>query len=132
MQGPSKFQANIFKLSGNSITVEYSNVGVVGPMLVYKDDQIDRTFRGGELGLIETRLGNLITVTLIESPDFEVVTFTLVLPGIMLSEQNVPIDVNELVGITLTERTTIGGPEPGQNSFYSPVTLRGTGVSVAR
>lgn len=131
MVGPLKgtFDANSFNLSGDSINVEYSNFGFVGPQLVYRDDQTDRTFRGGEFTVEETRLGALITAIIRQVPDLEVVSFTLVLPPIRLTEPNTPIDIT-VPGITVTERTTIAGPQPGQQTFYSLVTLTGTASSI--
>jgi hypothetical protein len=119
------FPANLFSLRGDSINVDYATGTLTGSNLVYHDDELDKSFSNEELTVEDTLLGQLITVTLSQSPDFEVVNFTLVLPSITLAEHNAPIDI-EVGGITTTHRTTIGGPEPGQQTFYSYVTLIGT------
>ncbi|HEV7929130.1 MAG TPA: hypothetical protein VGP12_03255 [Nitrosospira sp.] len=117
--------ANRFGLRGDSINVDYATSTLTGSGLVYHDDQLDRSFVNEELTIEDTLLGQLITVTLRQIPDFEVVTFTLVLPTITVTAHNAPIDI-EVAGITTTHRTTIAGPEPGQQTFYSFVTLVGT------
>jgi hypothetical protein len=119
------FTANRFHLRGDSISVDYATGTLTGSGLVYHDDQLDRSFLNEELTVEDTLLGQLITVTLRQIPDFEVVTFTLVLPSITLTARNAPIDI-EVGGITTTHRTTIAGPQPGQQTFYSLVTLVGT------
>ena len=127
MQGLSKdrFPVNLFKLSGDSIHVDYATGTLTGSTLHYRDDQLDRSFENEEIIVEQTQLGQLNTVILKQSPDFEVVTFTLVLPEIAVTEHNSPIKV-EVAGITVTHRTTIAGPQPGQQTFYSIVTLTGT------
>ncbi|PTR16150.1 MULTISPECIES: hypothetical protein [unclassified Nitrosospira] len=117
--------ANLFSLRGDSINVEYATGTLTGSSLIYHDDQLDRSFGNDELTVEDTSLGQLITVTLSQIPDLEVVTFTLVLPSITVTEHNAPLDV-EVAGITATHPTTIAGPGPGQQTFYSLVTLIGT------
>ena len=117
--------ANLFSLSGDSINVEYATGTLTGSSLVYHDDELDRKFANEELTVENTLLGQLVTVTLSQIPDLETVTFTLVLPVVTVTEHNVPIDV-EVAGITATHPTTIAGPGPGQQTFYSLVTLIGT------
>jgi hypothetical protein len=126
MQGLSKdwIGANFFRLSGDSISVDYVTGTQTGSSLSYRDDELDRRFTDEEFEVENTRLGQLITVTLREIPDFEVVTFTLVLPAIAVTDWNTPIDI-KVAGITVTHRTTIAGPQPGQQTFYSLVTLTG-------
>ena len=127
MQGLSKdrFPVNLFKLSGNSIHIDYATGTLSGSKLSYRDDELERSFMNEEITLEQTQLGQLNTVILKQSPDFEVVTFTLVLPEITVTEHNSPIKI-EVTGITVTHRTTIAGPQPGQQTFYSLVTLTGT------
>jgi hypothetical protein len=127
MQGRSEgIVANLFTLQGDSINVEYATGTLTGSSLVYHDDQMDQSFANEELTVEDTQLGQLVTVTLRQIPDLETVTFTLVLPSITLTEHNAPpIDI-EVPGITTTHSTTIAGPEAGQQTFYSVVTLVGT------
>lgn len=127
MQGLSKdqFPANLFRLSGDSINVDYATGTLTGSNLTYRDGELDRRFTDEELTIEDTRMGQLITVTLRHIPDFEVVNFTLLIPAITVTEHNTPIDI-EVAGITVTHRTTIAGPQPGQQTFYALVTLTGT------
>ena len=127
MQGLSKdqFPVNLFKLSGNSIYIDYATGTISGSKLSYRDDELELSFVNEEITVEQTQLGQLNTVILKQSPDLEVVTFTLVLPAITVTEHNKPIKI-EVAGITVTNRTTIAGPQPGQQTFYSLVTLTGT------
>jgi hypothetical protein len=128
MQGLSKDQipVNSFKLAGDSIEVQYTTGTLTGSHLSYRDSEIDRTFTGPEIMVDDnTALGQLVTVIIRQVPDFEVVRFILVLPPITVTEHNSQIEV-EVTGAIVTERTTIAGPQPGQQTFYSFVTLTGT------
>ena len=118
-------RADLFSLHGDSINVGHATGTLTGSNLVYHDDELDRSFSNDELAVENTSLGQLVTVTLSQIPDLETVTFTLVLPSISLPERNVPTDV-EVGGITTIHPTTIAGPGPGQQTFYSFVTLIGT------
>lgn len=120
------FNANLFELTGDSIKVNYSSGDITGPSLTYRDDQLERRFSGEELQFEDSPvLGQLITVTIREVPDFEVVTFTLVLPTVGVPEPNTPREI-KVPGITVINPTTIAGPGPGAQKRYSLVLLEGT------
>lgn len=122
-------QANTFELNGKSIHVSYASTSFTGVATFnYRDDRLSRSFSGEEIRVADTELGQLITVTLEAIPDFKVVTFTLALPVVTLSETNTPIGIT-VPGITVTNPTTIGGPKllgPGPEKLYSIVNMKGT------
>ena len=122
-------QANTFELRGKSIHVSYTNTSVAGgPTFSYRDDRLSRSFSGEEIRVADTELGQLITVTLEAVPDLKVVTFTLVLPIVTVSQLNTQIGI-KVPGITVNNPTTIGGPKllgPGPQKLYSIINMKGT------
>jgi hypothetical protein len=119
-------QANLFELSSSSIHVTYSSTSILGgPLLSYRDSQLSRSFRGQEIRIQDTEVGQLISVTLESIPDLKTVTFSLILPVVTVMQQSSGTRIR-VVGLTTTEPTTIAGPPPGPQQLYSAVTLRGT------
>jgi hypothetical protein len=124
MQGFTR--ANLFELSGNSIHVTFSSSSILGdPILSYRDDQRSLSFKGDEIRIQNTELGELITVTLETIPDLKTVTFSLILPVVTVMPQSSGVRI-KVPGITTTNPTTIAGPPPGPQQLYSLVNLRGT------
>jgi hypothetical protein len=124
MQGFTR--ANLFELNGNLIHVTFSSTNILGgPILSYRDDQRSLSFRGEEIRIQQTELGELITVTLEAVPDLKTVTFSLLLPVVTVMPQSSGIRI-KVPGITTTNPTTIAGPPPGPQQLYSLVNLRGT------
>lgn len=119
-------RANLFELSGDSIQVTYSSTSILGgPILSYRDNQFIKLFRGDEIRLQDTELGQLITVTLETIPDLRTVTFSLVLPIVTVMPQSAGICI-EVSGLTVTNPTTIAGPPLGPQKLYSVAQLKGT------
>lgn len=74
-------QANLFELSRGDIHVTYSTTNILGgPIFSYRDNQLSRSFRGEEICIQDTCLGQLVTVTLETIPDLRTVSFTLIVP----------------------------------------------------
>ncbi len=119
-------QANLFELSRGAIHVTYSSTSILGgPILSYRDNRISRSFRGDEIHIQDTDIGQLITVTLETIPDLRTVNFSLVLPAVTVMPQSQGTHIR-VPGITATAPTTIAGPPPGPQQLYSVVNLRGT------
>jgi hypothetical protein len=119
-------QANLFELSGDSIHVTYSATSILGgPIFSYRDNQFSNSFRGEEIRIQDSELGQLITVTLETIPDLRTVTFSLVLPIVTVMPQSAGISI-EVPGLTVTNPTTIAGPLLGPQKLYSLVRLKGT------
>ncbi|MBR8835884.1 MAG: hypothetical protein DSM106950_18155 [Stigonema ocellatum SAG 48.90 = DSM 106950] len=119
-------EANSFELSGGEVQVSYSSTSFSGvPLLNYRDNNINLNFSGQQIRVLETELGQLITVTLEEVSDESTVTFTLILPLVNLNTGSETIRI-KVPGIKTTTRTTIAGPGPGAEKTYTTVNLRGT------
>jgi hypothetical protein len=124
MQGFTR--ANLFELNGNLIHVTYSSTSILGgPLLSYRDDQRSLSFKGDEIRIQNTELGELITVTLESIPDLKTVLFSILLPIVTVMPQSSGIRI-KVPGITTTNPTTIAGPPPGPQQLYALVNLRGT------
>lgn len=118
--------ANLFELSSRTIHVTYSTTSVLGgPILSYRDTTLSRSFRGEEIRIENTALGEVITVTLETISDLRTVTFCLIVPIVTVMPQSSGTQV-KVVGVTATAPTTIAGPPLGPQQLYSAVYLRGT------
>ena len=119
-------QANLFELSRGAIHVTYSTTSILGgPIFSYRDDRISRSFRGNEVRIQDTEIGQLIIVTLESIPDLQTVTFSLLLPVVTVLPQSAGAHIR-VPGITATAPTTIAGPPPRPQLLYILVNLRGT------
>ena len=119
-------RANLFELSSNTIQITYSTTSILGgPMLSYRDNTRSLSFRGNDIRIEPTGLGDLVTVTLETIPDLRTVTFSLVVPTVTVMTQSSGTRI-KLLGITATAPTTIAGPPPGPEQLYSAVYLRGS------
>jgi hypothetical protein len=118
--------ANLFELCGNGIQVTYSTTVVLGgPLLSYRDAFINKQFQGNEIFLEESRLGQLVTVTLEQVPDLKTVSFTLILPVVKVLQSSSGTNI-EVPGILATAHTTIAGPGLGPVMTYRQTKLSGT------
>ncbi|NOU10435.1 MAG: hypothetical protein HOO98_10510 [Nitrospira sp.] len=118
--------ANLFELSSRTILVTYSTTSILGgPIFSYRDNTLNLSFRGDEIRIESTALGEVVTVTLETIPDFRTVTFSLIVPIVTVMPQSSGTQI-KVLGITTTAPTTIAGPPPGPQQLYSAVYLRGT------
>jgi hypothetical protein len=119
-------QANLFELSRGAIHVTYSTTNILGgPIFSYRDNRLSRSFRGEEIRIQDTAIGQVITVTLETVPDLRTVTFSLILPIVTVMPQSTGARI-KAPGITSSAHTTIVGAPPGPQLLYSIVNLRGT------
>lgn len=119
-------RANLFELSSNTIQITYSTTSILGgPMLSYRDHVRSLSFRGEDIRIEQTALGDLVTVTLEAIPDLRTVTFSLVVPAVTVMTQSGGTRI-KVLGVTATAPTTIAGPLPGPEQLYSAVYLRGS------
>lgn len=120
-----RIPANSFRLRLGAIPVNYASTSFIGVPIFSIGD---RQFMGDDLHIVDTPIGQQVTVILRQVPDLEVVTFTLIVPLVLLSDSR-PAQV-ELAGVTSIHRTTIAGPPLGQNISYELALLPGTAESI--
>ncbi len=125
-------QANLFELACYSTQITYSSTSITGqPQFSYRDGDISRSFAGEEIALLETDLGQLITVTLQSgAADEPPVTFILILPRVNVMPQSGGTQI-QVPGIVTTTRSLFGGPRLGAEKTYSVVDLQGTAQFVS-
>lgn len=123
-------QANLFELSGGMVHITYSTTSILGgPIFSYRDNHLSLSFRGNEIHIEETALGQVVTVTLETIPDLRTVSFSLIVPHVTVIQQSSGARI-KVLGIRTTAPTTIAGPPPGPQLLYSAVYLRGTAQSI--
>lgn len=124
-QVPQRVPANSFRLMLGKVSVGYATTSLIGVPIFNIGEQ---QFMGDDLHIVDTDIGQQITVILRQIPDLEVVTFTLIVPPVLLDGSK-PAKV-ELAGITATHHTTIAGSPLGQNVSYGLAILCGIAESI--
>jgi hypothetical protein len=126
-----KIVPNQYELQGPGISVGYSTSGITGkPQLSLKKGRQTLSFTGDEIGVLDTSIGSLVTVTIAKTPDKGVTTFSFLLPAISLPAASAKKTFKTL-GITTVHKTTIAGPPTGVQQTYKSVQLSGTARRVA-
>ena len=126
-----KLTPNQYDLNGPGTTIGYSVSSLGGqPQLTLKKNRQTLNFSGNEIGVTDTPIGDLITVTIAKTVDRGFTTFSFLIPAIELSTVTAKQVVNTL-GVTTVHKTSIGGPVKGQQETYKTVALRGTATQVA-
>ncbi|MCC8996937.1 MAG: hypothetical protein LM517_07795 [Nitrosomonas sp.] len=119
-------QANLFELSRGDIHITYSTTSILGgPILSYRDHELNRSFRGADIRINDTEIGQQVIVTLETIPDLRKVDFTLILPVVTVMTQSTGTCI-KVPGIRIVSPTSFAGPLPGPQQLYSTFNLRGT------
>lgn len=122
---------NQYDLRGQGISISYSTSSIAGqPQLSFKKSRQSLTFSGDEIGVLDTPIGTLITVTIAQTVDRGFTSFSFLLPTIELSTAPAKQSFRT-IGITTVHKTTIAGPVKGPQQSYKVVQLRGTAKRVA-
>src|SRR5262245_39936815 len=127
-------EANFFQLSSDypQIQVSYTASDIGGQEQVsFEDADGSRSFRGpNEVRSLDTGIGKLVTVTLEAVPDLHTITFSVLLPSVLVEGLGEEAAVTA-VGLRTTTSTTIAGPPTGPAQSYETVLLEGTASLVA-
>ncbi len=123
-------EANMFDLAGYGISVSYSATSITGdPLLSYQDASRSLNFRGKQIQVEKTQIGDLVTVVIAPSVDAGFTTFSVMIP-----KTNVPASGHAAVttfGVTTMHRRMVVGPQPvGQTELYQTHKLVGSGQLV--
>ena len=122
---------NQFDLQGPGVTITYSTSSFAGkPQLSLKKGRQTLTFSGDEIGVLDTVIGALITVTIAMTVDRGSTSFSFLLPAIQLRATSTK-QAFSTIAITTVHKTTIAGPVKGQQQTYKTISLRGTAQQVA-
>jgi hypothetical protein len=124
-----KTAPNLYKLSGEAVTVTYSTTSIDGkPRFTFKKGRRTLNFSGDQITSVETGIGALVSVVIASVPDKNVTTFSVLLPAIRLPDSRK--QAFRTFGITTVTKTTIAGPPPGAQQTYNTVPLRGSAQQV--
>jgi hypothetical protein len=99
------------------------------PTFVYQDAQQTLTFHSPDVQVVDTELGQVVSVRIRMTVDQGSTTFSLLLPRVNVSDhQPVPIRTE---GITALHRFALApGLAHGQQDFYTVTPLHGTAADV--
>lgn len=120
---------NLYKVSGDGITVTYSTSTFLGgPHLTYQDGTITRTFSGSQIKVTtDPSLGTIVSVVILLTVDTGSTSFSLLIPRVNLIGSN-QADISTY-GITTQHKFSIR-PMPGQQDDYVAHQLKGTAAFV--
>ena len=128
-------QPNLYQLSGHKHHLHVSYLTHSGPAtpefpqgpphFTYQDAGLALSFNGSEVEVVETKLGQIVSVSIRQTPDFGSTTFSLLVPRVNLNaNQPAPIHTE---GITAIHKFSIApGLDHGQRDVYKVTQLRGT------
>jgi hypothetical protein len=121
-------QPNLFELEGYNTQITYSTTSIAGvPQLSYKNRGQTLNFRGDDIQIEQTQLGQIVTVNLSEKSASEVLeTLTLLIPIV-----NLPSASPEQAVQTTAIFSQIVKGIKAQVQTYMTLCLAGTGKQVA-
>jgi hypothetical protein len=121
---------NQYDLQGPGVRISYSTSSITGePQLSFTKGRKTLSFTGNQIGVLNTNIGTLITVTIAMVPDKDFTTFSFLLPTIDLSKQPRKQSFRT-IGIVTVHKTSLAGPVKGVQQTYKSVQLRGTARQV--
>jgi hypothetical protein len=121
-------QPNLFVLQGYNTQITYSTTSIVGvPQLTYTNRGQTLNFRGNEIQMEQTQLGQMVTVNLSDNPASEILeTLTLLIPIVNLLPES-----KETAIQTTAIFSQIIKPTKAQVQTYRTLCLAGTAQQVA-
>jgi hypothetical protein len=126
MEGKSAMEANAFQLNNENIRVSYYAEGSLGaPAMTYEDPDIDKSFKGPEIRVVQTDIGELATATLEGGVDQRRKMFSLLLPAVTVAQVGQPVTIKTKAILTTFPRV-VGSNLPGPNETYRVESLYGT------
>jgi ribosomal protein L19 len=130
---PILVQPNQFLLGGFDIEINYETTSIAGvPQLIYKDRSQTQNFRGEQIRIEQTQLGQMVTVTLKRDlPETGAdETLTLLVPAITLLSTTKTASTRTIAIFSLRrDASSQESPVlkiPGQSQNYMTLCLAGT------
>jgi hypothetical protein len=125
-----KITPNQYDLSGPGVRISYSTSSISGsPQLSFTKGRKTLTFTGKEIGVVDTNIGALVTVTIAMAPDKGFTTFSVLVPAIQLARETGK-QAFRTAGITTIHKTSLAGPVNGVQQTYKSVELKGASQRV--
>ena len=119
-------QPNLFELEGYNSRISYSTTSIVGVAeLTFVNRGETFSFRGDQLRVEQTQLGQMVTVVLNNNPQAigSVETLTLMIPAITVPSDSRQADMQTVAMLSLR---TPRMKSSHQSQFYMPLCLAGT------
>ena len=123
-------EPNQYSMQARQLKITYNIAGPQGQdTLRLEDGRQTRDFRGNEIRVQQTELGNLVTVTTNGSLDTQSATLSVLIPPVVLSS-NGDQEAFQTVGIEAQHRTTLALPPNGPRETLEVQNLKGTASRV--
>jgi hypothetical protein len=120
---------NEFKLHNQGVKVTYVTNGFLGaPTFTYDDGQV-KSFKGSDVRVLQTEIGNLVSVTLQETIDTGSTSDSVLIPIIDLPNANAHQKL-QTAGIKTVHKTLLSPPPKSLIESYTVDKLEGTAQSV--
>jgi hypothetical protein len=127
---PNQITPNQFSLEGSGVRIGYSTSSIAGSaQLSFTKGRKTLSFTGNDIGVRDTPIGALITITIDMKPDQNFTTFSFLLPRIDLAKESAK-QAFKTLGITTVHKTTLLGPPKGVQQTYKSIELGGTAQRV--
>src|SRR3981189_1630455 len=121
---------NQYTLHNSRVKVNYSTSGIQGqPHLSYDDGIQVLNFQGPQIRVTDTEIGKLVSVTIRHTVDTESVSYSILIPVVILPNTQPPAPVHT-DGITTVHRTPLVQPSTGQRETYQVEKLEGVAREV--
>ena len=122
--------ANLFELTGNGTHLTYSTSSINGqPQLHYHDATYDTNFTGDQIRVVDSEIGQLVSVTLRPSVDAGGTVLTLLLPEITLDGPTTTFQTHAII-TTIHRLVVAPSLVKGPHQSYHFVALDGTAKAV--
>ncbi|MGH9405669.1 MAG: hypothetical protein ACRD3D_07540 [Terriglobia bacterium] len=118
-------QPNEYLLRGLDVEVSYLTSGFQNqPSLTYNDGQQVLTFKGAEIRVLNTEIGQLVSVTIRLTVDTGSTSYSVLIPAINLANTQTP-EKFYTVGIRTVHKTPLVLPATGPRETYHIDQLEG-------
>jgi hypothetical protein len=122
---------NLYDLQGRGLSISYSTSSIAGPpQMSVKKGRQTLNFSGSQIRVLNTEIGDLVTVTLAIVPDASSTALSVLIPAISLSKPAAK-QVFRTIATTTVHKLSLIGPVTGVQETYKITDLRGTARQVA-
>src|SRR5260370_32891756 len=111
-------EPNQYSMQAHHLKITYKTDGFQGqPTFHYEDGKQTKDFRGSDIRVQQTEIGQLVTVTTLITVDTGSTTFSVLIPPVVLSSNSDQEQFHTL-GIQTQHKTALGLPPTGPLDTY--------------
>jgi len=123
----SSISPNLFQLHGQQLNVSYALSGIDGkPHFSYQDAHHALQFSGDQIRVVNTEIGNIVTVTIQLTVDSGSTSFSLLVPTVNLDPTDKSAQITTEGITTLHHFSLVPSLNRGQTELYTYTKLTGT------